>query len=325
MYSPGNQKKKISDRIDLLEEEADLQKTKWGDDVVQRIIDLSKEGKMVRGSLLADACDALGAKPDYDCAAAVELTHTGLLIHDDIIDGDEKRRGQDAIHLQYYEEFGDITEREAESLALCAGDICFFLAYKVMDIEDPDVLSVFSQAFMQVGAGQMRDVESSSRIGLLNEEEVLEFYRNKTASYSFVLPLQIASLISKGEKSGKLEKIGYLLGELFQVKDDALDFAPEDRSGKPSLSDLEEGKNTIYTAKLLEKMDERELQRKLEAGETGARELRDRIIEDGIEAEVSELMNKKRNRVEREAEKLENQELRTLINDLAEFIVERDR
>jgi geranylgeranyl diphosphate synthase type I len=325
MYSPGNQKKKISDRIDLLEEEADLQRTKWGGDVVQRIINLSKKGKMVRGSLMADACEALEAEPDYDCAAAVELTHTGLLIHDDIIDGDEKRRGQDAIHLQYAESFEEISGKQAESLAICAGDICFFLAYKALDIKDPKALSVFSQAFMQVGAGQMRDVESSSRSGVLGEKEVLEFYRNKTASYSFVLPLQLASIIGKGETSEKLEKIGYLLGELFQVKDDAIDFAPEDRSGKPSLSDLKEGKNTIYTAKLLEKIDEEELQQKLEAGQKEARELRDMIVDEGIDEEVERLMDEKRKEIEAEARKLENSELRDLITGLAEFIVEREK
>jgi geranylgeranyl pyrophosphate synthase len=325
MYSPGSQAEDIAERIDRLKQETDLNDTQWGEDALDRIVELSKQGKMVRGSLLVDACEALGVEPDYDCAAALELTHTALLVHDDIIDGDERRRGQDAIHVQYAESFDHIDVRDAESLAMCAGDICFFLAYRALDMERSEVFSLFSEKFMQVGAGQMRDVESSSRSGVLGEEEVLKFYRNKTASYSFVLPLQLASIIGRGEKSEELEKIGYLLGELFQVKDDAIDFAPETRSGKPSLSDLEEGKNTIYTAKLLEKIDEELLQQKLKAGQEEARELRDMIVEEGINEEVEQLMDEKREEIEAEAGKLENEKLRDLITGLAEFIVERDK
>lgn len=333
MYRPGENADLIRNRLEEIPGGVDLEDTRWGEDTVERIVSLAKRGKMVRGSLLIDSVEAMdGSREEaVKYAVAVELIHTGLLIHDDIIDGDPKRRGSDALHIQYSEKFEGISEGAAEDLAVCAGDICFFLAMEVASSSDSDirVINLFSEIFSRVGSGQIRDIESSERGTPMNVEEVLDFYRNKTACYTFSLPLRTASLVARDQDSELLDEIGTELGVLYQVKDDELDFRPEEQSGKTSLSDLREGKNTIFTAKLLEKeADGGEVKDLIQTGATleKAEEMRERMKDEGIDEEVEKMMDERSEEIKQKASDIfENSELQELLVKVTDLVVERKR
>ena len=333
MYSPDKGAEILRKELDKVPERIDLEDTKWGEDTVNRILDLAKAGKMIRGSLLLDATEAMGGDREkaLDYALAVEIIHTGLLIHDDIIDGDSRRRGEDAIHIQYMNKFKEISEDAAEDLAICAGDVCFFLAMNIASNHEGDtrILKLFSGVFSRVGTGQIRDIESSERGTPMSVEDTLDFYRNKTACYTFSLPLRTASIIARGRDSEALDSIGREIGVLYQIKDDELDFRPQKESGKPQLSDLKEGKNTIYTAKMMEKENSREEIKNLireGADREQARELRKKISEEGVKEEVENMMKERSHQIKQKASEIsETHEIKELLEEVTELVVQRER
>lgn len=332
MYRPDNRAEQVRGRIDEIKEEVDLEDTRWGQDAVERITELSKKGKIVRGGLFLDAVDSMGGRPSecLDCAAAIEITHTALLIHDDIFDGDEKRRGENAIHVQYGNRFEDVSMGVAEDLAVCAGDMAFFIAFELLSGSEADseLLKVFSRTFARVGAGQMTDIESSARGELMEEDELLDFYADKTASYTFSLPLRAASIEARGRDSPSLDRLGKQLGVLYQIKDDQLDFVSSEKSGKPALSDLREGKNTIFISKLASRKDREDIEEILTEGlqREEAESLYREMKRIGVMEEVNDLMDRKHGEIDqRIAEEIEQEALRELLKDVTELVVRRNR
>lgn len=163
-------------------------------------------GKTIRGCLVLYSY-LLFKKTVHDrvlnAAAAMELIHSGFLIHDDIMDNDSIRRGMKAIHVQY-----DVPQ------AICIGDLLFFLGYGLLD---PRVIPFTSRELAGVAIGQMRDIRK--------EADILTTYKYKTARYTFSLPFMIGATLAGAPKPfvSKLEKLGESLGLLFQIRDDELD------------------------------------------------------------------------------------------------------
>jgi geranylgeranyl diphosphate synthase type I len=224
-----------------------------------------------------------------DVAAAYELIHSSLLVHDDIMDRDRLRRGAPTVFHQY-EELGE-REGIAEpghfgaSLGICAGDVGFFLAFELLSgagtaplapakeagnpaakeagdgLPDPfenrvsGIIRLWAKELTAVGLAQMEDVAlgASSRVPL--EEEVLSLYRHKTARYTFSLPLATGAIAAGSDcvTVQRLEELGEHLGILFQMKDDEIGlYGDEAEIGKPPGSDLKEGKKTLLALVLSE-------------------------------------------------------------------------
>lgn len=258
----------------------------WAEDLLNRLARFSTQGKMVRGGLVLFSCGLFGEIPDnaVRAAAALELVHSSLLIHDDIMDRDLLRRGEKTIFSQY----ADLARRageqrtgspaggvdpagrspesdisvagadayhHGESLGICAGDIGYFLAFgelALLEIPQPllrQLVQRWSRELAAVGLAQMQDIELGMRPGPAREEEVLSLYRYKTARYTFSLPLWTGALLAGQERPvrERLEEAGETLGVIFQIKDDELGlFGSTRRTGKPVGGDLQEGKRTLY-------------------------------------------------------------------------------
>lgn len=244
----------------------------WGRDVLRRLEKFTRQGKMIRGCLVALGCEMAGGRASGAAAVragtAFELIQSGLLIHDDIMDRDPRRRGGPSIHEQYALLAPDLSGPEAAhygtSLAICAGEIAIFLAFEAMaGLPGPArrtaaVERLFAAEFGLVGIGQMLDVEAGSSRGPVSRRHILEIYRIKTARYSFYLPLAAGWLLGGGRRSGlpALERLGEDLGLVFQIKDDELGlYGRPSMTGKPVGSDIREGKRTLYAAGLLERAD----------------------------------------------------------------------
>ncbi|MFB6291777.1 MAG: polyprenyl synthetase family protein [Candidatus Nanohaloarchaea archaeon] len=333
MYKTEERSREIENFLEDFSREADFENAEWSEDVIERLVDLACRGKMVRGSLLMDACERMGGCPDsVNYAAAVELIHTGLLVHDDIIDEDGLRRGVKTLHRQYSDVFDIENPVElGKKMAICAGDIAFFLAFRMVSSarkDNFDALQMISRTFSRVGMGEMKDIESSTRDRELSQDQIIELYRNKTASYTFALPLRLASVIAGKGDQPVLQKVGMRMGVLYQIKDDHFDFFPGDNIGKPERSDLDENKRTLHRALLLQEAGEsEELRRKLrEYGEEGNAELiRQKMQQHSIQEKMRERMEDLVDDIRATADEIGDRETRELVKDVTELIVQRNR
>lgn len=239
-------------------------------------------GKLLRGSLVFLGYElGAGRAPDegehqnlLDLACAMELLQSSLLIHDDIMDRDEFRRGRPAIHSHYKSLLHNRGIAEAghhgQSLAICLGDIAIFAAWDIIgNLQVPAPLLIelskkISGELMGVGLAQMLDVAAAAaaEAGLPgffseveNEAEIIEnIYRNKTGRYSVSLPLSLGALLAGAPKEdiALLEQAGEELGLVFQIKDDELGlWGNAEKLGKSLGLDIRENKKTLYRHEFL--------------------------------------------------------------------------
>jgi len=241
----------------------------WGRDVLRRLRTFTRKGKMIRGGLVALGSDMAGGRAGaaaVRAGTAFELIQSGLLIHDDIMDRDPKRRGGPSIHEQYARLAPNPGGAEAghfgTSMAICAGEIAIFLAFEaVSGLPGPAdrtaaVQKLFAAEFGLVGLGQMLDIEAGTSPDPVPERKILDIYRTKTARYSFYLPLAAGWIIGGGQRQmlPALERLGLDLGLVFQIKDDEIGLFGRTRTtGKPVGSDVRQGKKTLYSSRLLER------------------------------------------------------------------------
>jgi len=195
-------------------------------------------------------------KEALDASISVELIHNFLLIHDDIIDRDDLRRGEPTIH-HYYEKIYQKTSKDAlhlgNSAAILAGDITSVFGYEILANSNfPTLLKnkaiqKLNQTLSEVVDGQVLDVFLKINYRL-NEKEIFKIMEKKTAKYTFEAPLSMGAILAGAGKKTltQINKFALPLGISFQIRDDILGmFGDEEKTGKPSGADLREGKQTI--------------------------------------------------------------------------------
>jgi geranylgeranyl diphosphate synthase type I len=202
----------------------------WGEDLIEKLKKFVVAGKTIRGTLVflsSEMFDFYDEKTILPAAAAMELIQSSLLIHDDIMDRDLKRRGIKSVFATYLpiaqkEKFPD-PFHFAASMGICAGDIGFFLAFKL--INSLPLKEKIADVIIQVGLGQMADAYWGYKKETPKLADIEKIYLYKTARYSFSLPLALGAIISHQPKKTilLLEKLGESLGVAFQIKDDMKD------------------------------------------------------------------------------------------------------
>jgi geranylgeranyl diphosphate synthase, type I len=262
-----------------------------GPDALDRILDFSSGGKMLRGGLVCLANGLVDGSVNADAyvaGAALELFQSALLIHDDIMDRDLTRRGAPSVFNQYQDmaesSYVDDFFHLGEALGICAGDVAFFLGFELLtEMESPSgavnsLLALCGRELGYVGVAQMADVLRGSTAGEVSvdtplghmletadpENAVLDLYRYKTGRYTFSLPLMIGATLAGGDDGtvSKLEQLGEELGILFQLKDDEIGiYGDEAETGKPIGSDIREGKKTLFYVYLLDSAEGAERER----------------------------------------------------------------
>jgi len=200
-------------------------------------------------------------------AMAMELMQSYLLIHDDIMDKDGLRRGKDSMHVMYEKKY-DVEGKKhfGLSMAICAGDLASNLSNEILVNVNFDnskeVIGVLNKILEMVVYGQMLDIiYEKKNPDELTEEDILNVYRLKSATYTVEGPLHMGGLLA-GEDEEKLKPLldyGVILGKAFQIRDDINGvFGNEDKTGKPNDSDLKEGKRTLLIIKTLKECNEEE-------------------------------------------------------------------
>lgn len=227
---------------------------------------LNQDGKLVRGSLINLGYYLLNDNRTYsdNLALAYEIFQTAILVHDDIIDNDSKRRGKDTIHHANYNKYRKYSNKTNEltnlsnSIAICMGDYGLFQANKVISDNYKDdanlakVLSYFNETVLKTIRGELLDVITpfESKYDIIDkkelEKDIMEIYRLKTSHYTIIGPLSTGMILAGADqaKLNDIEKIGEKIGIAFQIQDDILGIY-SDETGKVKGSDIKEAKQTI--------------------------------------------------------------------------------
>ncbi len=225
-------------------------------------------GKGVRPELLLRTYRALGGTDEAAAAHladAIELLHAAFVVHDDVIDHDFTRRGRLNVSgaFETRARTAGAGPRAAEDLAAAAGILGGDLALvgatlAVARTPAPQhtvnhLLTVFENAIRVTASGELRDVELATGVVGASLAQILAMEEQKTAVYSFSLPLQAAAILvgtsAALEALPALDQLGKLVGTAFQLHDDLLGtFGDEAVTGKSVLTDLREGKLTPLIA-----------------------------------------------------------------------------
>ena len=209
-------------------------------------------GKKIRPALVLLTAEAVGGNIEgaYKTAAAVELIHTFSLIHDDIMDADEMRRGKPSVHTLW-----------GEPMAILAGDILFSLAFELVAQTQVDdvpasrvikALNTVVDACIKICEGQACDMSFEEKFDV-GESEYLNMIYKKTAAL-IAAATKSGAIIGGGtaEQVEALSQYGELIGMAFQIQDDYLDVvSDEEELGKPVGSDIVEGKMTLMVVHTL--------------------------------------------------------------------------
>lgn len=199
---------------------------------------ISSGGKRLRPALCLMSYGAVGGK-DMDTpikvGAAFEIIHSATLIHDDINDQGEIRRGRKTLHKQY-----------TVSKAIIAGDYMFAMGFRLLAAEAPQIVDYIVEASASMGAGEFvqKDFEHASSV---REENYIEIITGKTAKL-FEASAKSGVAVANSD-SAMLDAIGnyaFNLGLAFQIVDDTLDVTGDPHNtGKAVGTDLLEGKPTL--------------------------------------------------------------------------------
>jgi geranylgeranyl diphosphate synthase type II len=214
----------------------------------------SRPGKALRPALCLSAGRAFGADPNdlLGIAVAIELMHNAFLVHDDVADGSEMRRGRPTLATTY-----------GIAAALNAGDGLAIVASQVLrratrrldrDLADL-VWGEFDTMAMRTLEGQATEIGwQLDQVEDLIPEDYLHLIMHKTCWYTTIHPLRVGAIVgSRGKvELGPLVRFGFHFGAAFQIRDDLLNLVGDERMyGKEILGDLYEGKRTLPLMHLL--------------------------------------------------------------------------
>ena len=242
---------------------------------------LLRGGKRLRASFLVwGYCAVAGVSAQdapegvIDLATAMELFQAGALIHDDVMDGSDTRRGAPAAHVSLAGRHLDRgwlgpADRTGLAGAVLAGNLCLGGAEDLVAGADlppgpgSAAREMFATMRMQLMAGQYLDVVESVRPwddlpGAERLERADRVIRFKSAKYSVEHPVLIGALAAGAgqERIEALSRYGLAVGRAFQLRDDLLGvFGDPAVTGKPAGDDLREGKRTVLVAAALERLD----------------------------------------------------------------------
>ncbi len=289
-------------------------------------------GKRLRPVLTITSAEAVGGNPlnAIESAAAVEVLHTFTLIHDDIMDKDDFRRGTKTVHTNW-----------GEAMAIIAGDALFAKVFesltknaKKQKLEPEKIIQLFdtvSKASFEICQGQALDIDFEKR-KKVREPEYLEMVEKKTGAL-IEASTKIGAILGGGseEEIKALAEYGKLLGIAFQIHDDILGICGEQKKvGKPIGSDIQEGKWTFLIVHSYEKASETDkkiLLKILKREETKDKEIQKamQIFEKtGTIDFAKEKARKLVERAKKELEILPDSEAKEFLIELADFSIERE-
>ena len=320
--------------------------------VAQAIKEVGKNvlsgGKRLRPAFVCYGYIGAGGKEKkkiLETSVSIELIHTFLLIHDDVMDRDKRRHGRDTLNA-YYEKVGrkyfqkKDSEHFGNSMAIIIGDLLSAMGNAIIfDSKFPPekimkaLLGLQNIVSLTV-VGQTKDICMELRRSL-KEADILKMYEYKTARYTIEGPLHLgARLAGASQKTLKgLSDYSIPLGIAFQIQDDILGiFGSEKKLGKPVGSDIEEGKQTVLLLRALEKAcfsDKKRLKTILKKEKINMQDIKDFrriILQSGALQYAQEKARKYIKESKKALEKVALQkEAKEFLLGIADYMLEREK
>jgi geranylgeranyl diphosphate synthase type I len=299
-------------------------------------------GKRLRPAFCHWAFVGAGGSADdlrvVDAGAALELLHTFALVHDDVMDGSDTRRGLPAIHaaaIDVHRQRGWRGEarRFGEGAAILVGDLAFVYADMLFGEAAPAARRVFDELRVELCIGQYLDLVGTAG-GSNDPAQADRIERYKSGKYTVERPLHLGAALAGryGELAPPLSAVGLPLGEAFQLRDDLLGvFGDEAVTGKPVGDDLREGKLTPLVAVAAARADAAGTRLLTRVGRPGISDadveaLQELLVttgaRDDVEHSIERLVDEALARL---AEVPLTPEARVALEELATFVAWRDR
>jgi geranylgeranyl diphosphate synthase type I len=270
-----------------------------------------------------------------DLGAALELLHAFALVHDDVMDHTDSRRGAPTVHAAARarhaagDRIGDAGDF-GDASAILVGDLAHAYADDLLRSADPALMPIWQELRVEVNLGQYLDLEAAAA-GDRSPATARAIARYKSGRYTIEHPLRLgAGLAGDPALADALLAYGEPVGRAFQLRDDVLGcFGDPARTGKPVGSDIREGKATLLIAEAHARAgaaDAARLDRELRAVEPDTDAVLALIVESGaltsVEAEIDQL-------VDRAVAALDGLALahgaEAALGELARFVASRDR
>lgn len=198
---------------------------------------VKRKGKQLRPMFVFLSAQTVGPinESTYRAAALIELLHTATLVHDDVVDDSNERRG-----------FFSVNALWKNKIAVLIGD--FLLSRGLLlslDNDDFHLLKIVSTAVKEMSEGELLQIEKARRLDI-SEDIYYEIIRQKTASLvAACCSCGAASVTSDKKTIEQFKEFGTLTGMAFQIKDDLFDFGSSEEIGKPTGIDIKEKKMTL--------------------------------------------------------------------------------
>ena len=283
-------------------------------------------GKMLRPSLTLIVSEAVGGNKEnaLKSAAAIELIHTFSLIHDDIMDDDDMRRGMPSVHKVW-----------GEDVAILAGDTLFSKAFEIIigtqntsPEQNNKSLATVADACVKICEGQALDMGFEDRYDV-TQDEYMEMIFKKTGAL-IAAATKIGAIMggASEEVIDAMYEYGKLIGLAFQIQDDYLDIASDEETlGKPIGSDIAKGKMTIIAINGLENCENHDELLDLLKDDNNSKEDIDRAIEIlndcGAIEYARNLALDYVNNAKEVLEILPDSSFKQVLADIADFVLER--
>ncbi len=197
---------------------------------------IRRKGKQMRPMFLFLTAKMLGDINDrtYQSASLVELLHTATLVHDDVVDDANERRG-----------FFSVNALWKNKIAVLVGD---YMLSRVLlhSIENDNVraLQIVARAVREMSEGELLQIEKARKLDI-TEEVYFEVIRQKTASLIATVCEAAAASVDREDMADRMRQFGELVGLTFQIKDDIFDYGTPGNIGKPTGNDIRERKMTL--------------------------------------------------------------------------------
>jgi len=211
-------------------------------DIITRYI-IKRKGKQMRPMFVFLSADIIGTIGDstYIAASMIELLHTATLVHDDVVDDSNERRG-----------FFSINALWKNKVAVLVGDYLLSKGLLLSLANDEfQLLKLVSEATREMSEGELLQIEKARKLDV-DEAIYFEIIRKKTAS--LIASCCAAGAASVGSNESAIQKMklfGEKVGIAFQIKDDLFDFESSNKTGKPNGIDIKEQKMTLPLIYLL--------------------------------------------------------------------------
>ena len=248
---------------------------------------VNRKGKQMRPMFVFLTAKLLGKTNErtFRAASVIELIHTATLVHDDVVDGSDKRRG-----------FFSINALWKNKIAVLVGDYLLSKGLLLcIDNKDFDLLEIISIAVREMSEGELLQIEKARNLDI-NEEIYYEVIRKKTATLiASCCALGACSVDASQNNIKKMTYFGEKIGMVFQIKDDLFDYGQQ-RIGKPTGIDIRERKMTlplIYAMKQASPLERRWLKRNFKKNNKNKKTVKEVIAfvksKGGLEYSISKM------------------------------------